>query len=285
MNRIRAGYALSRNPMNSAHLSRIPLTPDVIDCIVFWTKDAQNMLHYLPELDRPGYKYCFLFTLTPYGRDIEPGLRDKADIESTFIELSKLIGKERVVWRYDPVILNGTLDIAYHKAHFERLCDSLAGYTNSVIISFVDMYPKLKTSLVREVTDDEIAELSAFIGKTAKEHNLLISACCENADLTRFGIKRTGCINKAWIEAVCGYRLDIPQDKNQRKGCGCVQSIDIGTYNTCPAGCVYCYANNGSAAAHKRHSLHDPESGLLYGSIHEGEKINDRNVKSNKILK
>jgi hypothetical protein len=151
--------------MNSAQLSRIPLTPDIVDCIVFWTKDAQNLLQYLPELDRLGYSYCFLFTLTPYDKAIEPGVRDKPEIEETFMELSKRIGKERLVWRYDPVILNSAIDMAYHKTHFERMCAKLAGYTDTVIISFVDMYSKLKTELIREIREDEIQELSVLYRK------------------------------------------------------------------------------------------------------------------------
>jgi Domain of unknown function (DUF1848). len=270
--------------MNRVQLSRVSLTPDIVDCVVFWTKDALNMLPYLPELDSLGFKnkYCFLFTLTPYDAVLEPGLRKKTGIEDTFIELSGLIGRERVVWRYDPIVLNASLDTEYHKAQFERLCGRLSGYTDTVIISFVDMYNKLKTNLVREITADEMGELSAFIGKTAKEHGLHTSACCERYDLAVFGIERTGCINKAWLERICGCRLNIKPDKNQRDGCGCAESIDIGAYDTCPAGCIYCYANNGLPAAQRRHNRHDPNGGLLAGIVGDSEKITDRKVKSHK---
>ena len=109
MNRFRAGYALARNPMNHAQLARVPLTPDVVDCVVFWTKDAANLLPCLGELDEHGYAYYFQFTLTPYDRALEPNLRGKAEIAATFRALSKRIGSRRVVWRYDPVILNDLL--------------------------------------------------------------------------------------------------------------------------------------------------------------------------------
>lgn len=201
INRLKAGYALSRNPMNHAQLSKISLSPDVVDCIVFWTKDALNFMPHLTTIDDMGYKYYFQFTLTPYDSTIEKNLCDKADIENTFIKLSQTIGKERVLWRYDPIVVNDTLAVEYHKEQFARLCDKLHPYTESVTISFVDTYAKLKTNLIREITDDEIAELSAYIGQTAKNYGLTAKACCEKTDLTVYGIERASCIDKAVIMA------------------------------------------------------------------------------------
>jgi len=282
MNRLRAGYVLTRNPMNHAQLSKIPLSPDIVDCIVFWTKDADNMLPHLEELDVQGYNYYFQFTLTPYGNDIECNFRPKPEIEDTFITLSKRIGRERVVWRYDPIILNDTLTIAYHKIQFIRMCEKLSSFTDTVTISFVDMYPKLKTTLIRPITDEEIVEIASFIDKTAKEHDLRVVACCEKADLTGYGIERASCIDKARIEAVCGCSFKVSGDKNQRSDCGCCESIDIGAYNTCLNGCVYCYANDSPATTKHRHDSHDPKSELLIGSVLDGEKITERKVKSDK---
>jgi hypothetical protein len=283
MNRLKAGYVLTRNPMNHA-ISKITLSPDSADCIVFWTKDAANIMPNLNAIDNMGYKYYFQFTLTPYNRDIEKNLREKADIENTFIELSRRIGKERVLWRYDPVILNETLTIAYHIEHFTRLCDLLHEYTESVTISFVDIYSKLKTNLIRKITDDEIAELGIFIGQTSKNYGLSAKACSEKTDLTAYGIKKASCIDKAVIEKICGCPLDLKADKNQRDGCGCYESIDIGAYNTCLNGCVYCYANDSTATTERRHGSHDPDGELLVGTIKSDEKIIERKVKSNKQI-
>ena len=239
-NRIRAGYVLTRNPMNHAQLSKIPLSSEVVDCIVFWTKDAANILPYLGELDAFGYNYYFQFTLTPYDRTLEPNLRPKPEIETTFTRLSKRIGRECVVWRYDPIILNDTLlDIAYHKAQFARMCGKLSPFTDTVVISFVDMYTKLKTPLIRPITEVEIAELSAFIGKTAKQYGIRAVACSESGDLSGYGIEKSACIDRGRIERLIGCPLDIKNDKNQRANCGCCESIDIGAYNTCMNGCVY----------------------------------------------
>jgi len=282
MNRIKAGYALTRNPMNHAQLSRLALSPEIVDCIVFWTKDAKNIMPHLDTLDGMGYKYYFQFTLTPYDRTLEHKLRDKAEIEDTFLELSKQIGKQRVLWRYDPIIFNDTLDIAYHRKQFERMCDKLADYTETVTISFVDMYPKLKTNLIREITADEIIELSIFIGKTAKEHGLRIVACCEKIGLTQYGIEKASCIDKTTLEKACGCTLNILSGKNQRPDCGCMESVDIGAYNTCLNGCVYCYANDNSATIERRHNSHNPKNELLIGTVADAKKIIERKVKSHR---
>lgn len=282
MNRIRAGYVLTRNPMNHAQLSKIPLSPQIVDCIVFWTKDALNMLPHLDELDRLCYTYYFQFTLTPYGHVLEQNLRPKKDILETFISLSRRIGRERVVWRYDPIVLNDELDISYHKAAFHRLAEKLSPFTDTVVISFADMYPKLKDAPLRPIAPDEIVELSGMIGKTAGEYGLRAAVCCEQDDLAKYGIGRSSCIDKERIEKILGCSLNLRKDKNQREGCGCAESIDIGAYNTCMNGCVYCYANNSLPAVRRRWEAHDPEGELLTGSAEKNEKVTERKAESNK---
>lgn len=276
MNRIRAGYALVRNPINAAQLFRVPLSPDVVDCIVFWTKDPTPFLTSLDELEARGYRFYFQFTLTPYGRAIEPGVRRKSELEQTFAVLSKKVGRGRVVWRYDPIILNDEMDIAYHKAQFVRLCERLSPYTDTVTMSFVDLYSKLKTPLIRAITQHEQVELARFIGDTAASFHLRAVACSETADLAPYGIERASCIDRRRIERICGAPLKVTPDKNQRKSCGCLESIDIGAYNTCVNGCIYCYANNGTARAEKRFAAHDPESELLCGVITNCADGNER---------
>ncbi|MHB8062873.1 MAG: DUF1848 domain-containing protein [Ruminiclostridium sp.] len=283
MNRINAGYVLNRNPINHAQISKIPLSPDVVDCIVFWTKDARNIIDKLNVLDSLGYNYYFQFTLTPYNKSIEKGLRDKADIEDTFITLSKTIGKSRVLWRYDPIVVNDTLNISYHKKQFTRMCEKLCDHTESVTISFVDIYPKLKSQLIREISEDEMAELSTFIGEKANAYGLTAKACCEKTDLSRYGIAKATCIDKDVIERIYSTYLNIKPDKNQRDSCGCYESIDIGAYNTCKNGCIYCYASNSELSIKNNCNKYNPTSELLIGEVLDGEKVIDRKVNSNKI--
>lgn len=282
MNRLRAGYVLTRNPMNHAQLSRIPLSPEIVDCIVFWTKDAVNFLPHLDELDRMGYAYYVQHTLTPYGRDLERNLRPKSMIEDTFLDLSKRIGQERVIWRYDPIILNDSVDIAWHKAQFCRMCEKLSGYTDTVTISFVDLYAKLHTPLIREIEPAERNELASFMAACAGEYGLTLVACCEDPGLADYGIGQASCIDKNRIEKIIGCPLDVKQDKNQRRACGCYESIDIGVYDTCMNGCVYCYANRNNSIARRNNQLYDPGSPILCGSVCSGERITDRKVSSNR---
>lgn len=280
LRRMRDGYALTRNPMNHAQLYRVPLTPDIVDAIVFWTKDPAPMLPYLSELDRYEIPYLFQFTLTPYGRSLEPGLRDKSEICGTFRELSDRIGKGRVLWRYDPIILNETMDIAWQKERFSRYCDILASGTSRVTISFLDLYPKLHSPLLREITQAEMCELAALFAEIAGQYGLPVYACSEAINLQPYGIKPSACIDREVIESLCGCPLRIPRDPGQRKYCGCAASVDIGAYDTCTNGCVYCYANHGSAAAARRKAQHDPASPLLFGGVQPGETIIPRKVQS-----
>ena len=299
MNRIRAGYAVVRNPMNPGQLGRIALTPDVVDCIVFWSKDPAPLMPYLKELDARGYRYYFQFTLTPYGKNLEPGLRDKKEIEDCFRELARRVGSERIIWRYDPVVVNEVLDLNYHKKEFERLCRELQGCMRSITISFVDMYTKLgreKTPAyekeeeealrsraekqLRPVTEEEMEELAAFFSHTASARGLSVNACCEGKDLVPFGVGRASCIDKAVIEDITGGKLKLKPDKGQRKGCGCYESIDIGAYNTCRNGCIYCYANHSPKSLEENLRKADRQGELLVGSVRDGEKVTVRKTAS-----
>ena len=282
INRLYEGYVLTRNPMNHSQVSKIPLSPEVIDCIVFWTKDPKNIMAKLKLLDAMKYNYCFQFTVTPYGKDIERNLREKIEIEDTFLALSDTIGKERVLWRYDPIIINNRLTVNYHKEQFMRLCDKFYNHTENVTISFVDTYRKLQTNVIVPIDTVQMTELGEFIGQTAKNYGLTAKACCEDIDLTTFGIEKASCIDKAIIEKVCGYELDIKADKNQRKNCGCVESIDIGTYNTCLNGCVYCYANYSEKSIQANARRHNTKSKMLNDDLKGDEKVTERKVQLNK---
>lgn len=276
MNRIKDGYAVMQNPMNAGQYFRIPLTSDVVDCIVFWTKDPLPAIKWLPALEEMGYPFYFQFTLTPYGKALEKNLRPKMEIEDTFLKLSGMIGKEKIVWRYDPVILKDELTVSWHKKEFLRMCQRLEGAADTVTISFVDLYPKLRTKALRAISKDEMGEIGAFMGETAKRFGMRAVACCEGMDLTAYGIEKAACIDQRKIEKIFGCSLNIPKDRNQRANCGCCQSVDIWAYNTCLNGCVYCYANTGDAAAAIRYDLHDPMGEMLCGKVPDGIVLLER---------
>ncbi len=263
MNRLRAGYVLVRNPFNSKKITRVPLTAKQTDCIVFWTKDPAPLLPHLDEIERMGHRFYFQFTLTPYGRELEPGLRDKAEIVRTFCELGRRVGRERLVWRYDPILLGDGIDTAYHRSRFLRLCDILAPYTDTVTVSFVDIYKKLRNPAFRPPTQDETNELAANIGRVAADHGLRAAGCCEDVRLADFAIDRASCIDPKRIQKLTGRPPDSERDRGQRPGCGCCSSVDIGAYDSCVNGCAYCYATKDHAAARRRFELGDVRCELL----------------------
>jgi hypothetical protein len=238
-----------RNPVNPKIVSELSLEPDLIDCIVFWTKDPRNFLRRLPEIDALGHRYYFQFTLTPYDSSIERNL-DKTKIVETFIALSERLGKERVIWRYDPILINDTFTLPRHLEQFEMLCRSLCNYTEKCVISFIDQYPFLKTSFaehsIREPSGEEIAALAEGLSALAKKHGLSLAACCEKADLDAYGIARSKCIDGDLIERLFNRKIPQKKDPSQRQNCGCCASRDIGVYNTCLHDCVYCYAKRGA---------------------------------------
>lgn len=240
--RIKEGYCLVRNPFNSHQVSKIDLSTDVVDCIVFWTKDVSPMIDKLYLIK--DYKYYFQFTINSYGEDIENVIsKRKEKIIYSFKRLSDKIGNEKVLWRYDPIILSDKYSIDYHKKHFEYLIKELHNYTKKCIISFVDIYKKIENKIkdINIKKDDEhIFELSSFISDIAKYYNITVEACCE--DLPNIG--KSKCIDENLISKIVGYNIKAKKDKNQRLNCGCVESIDIGAYNTCLSDCIYCYANS-----------------------------------------
>ncbi|NLZ83374.1 MAG: DUF1848 domain-containing protein, partial [Clostridiales bacterium] len=144
IDKINQGYLYVMNPFNRKQVSKIILSPDKVDCFVFWTKNAGPLMDKLHLLDERGYKYYFQFTITPYEGDIEPGIRNKDEVLVTFIELSQRIGKDKLVWRYDPILLSNKYNKEYHYTVFEEYCRRLGASTDKCVISFLDMYTKTK---------------------------------------------------------------------------------------------------------------------------------------------
>lgn len=282
MNRIREGYVLVRNPMNRRRISRIPLHREVVDCLVFWTKNPAAFLAKLPALK--DWNCYFQFTLTPYDRSIEPFVPRKQQIIADFIRLAALIGKQRVIWRYDPILLTDQIDVAYHVKHFEYLARQLADCTEKCVVSFVAEYPKkrqnFKKGRIRPPGLPEKLSIAKSIAEICAAFDIVPESCAQDIDLDELGIHHGKCIDDRLIERILGVGLDIEKDKGQRKSCGCVASIDIGQYNTCLHNCVYCYANFGHAAAANNARRHSGDSSLLIGDIEPGDKVTDRKAES-----
>lgn len=265
--------------MNPRQISKIDLNPQVVDCIVFWTKNPEPMLARLDELQ--DYSYYFQFTLTGYGKDMERNLPDKKKkLIPTFQRLSEKIGSKRVIWRYDPIIFTDKYTPEYHLKAFRQIAEALRGHTEKCVISFVDMYAGIRKSMdsinAYELERPLLMEFSSQLAGIAKRSGMEIGSCAEAIDLETCGISHNCCIDPNLIEEMIGCRIAAGKDKNQRAECGCAESIDIGTYNTCKNGCLYCYANHSV----KNFAGYDPASPLLCGSVREEDKVTERAVKS-----
>lgn len=282
-NRIKAGYVYVRNPMNPHRISEVSLSPDVVEGIVFWTKNPTHMLNRLDLLK--DYTYYFQFTLNPYSSDVEKNVPSKSEvIIPTFQKLSSAIGKERVIWRYDPILLSEKYTLQYHIKYFRKLCDKLTDYTEKCTISFIDIYKNIHQQIsslgITALSHDQIEELMGQFSEIAKDHGIYIDTCAEEIDLDQFGIKHASCIDAHRLERIGNYKLNIKRDPNQRAACSCVASVDIGAYNTCKNGCVYCYANFNQALVNNCFDKHNAASPLLYGEVSTDDVIRPREPKS-----
>jgi hypothetical protein len=274
--------------MNFHQISRINLAPEVVDGIVFWTKNPLPMLDRLDELK--DYVYYFQFTLTSYGKDVEPNLPNKPDvIISAFKKLSDLISADRVIWRYDPIFISKKYPLEYHINAFEKIAKELHDYTRKVTISFIDedyrgVKDNIKELALLNFSSTAQMELSFQLAEIARNFGLSVDTCAEQIDLQQYGIEHARCIDDRLLAKLIDCRLNIEKDKTQRLECGCVTSIDIGMYNTCKNGCRYCYANYSKNAVEGNFAKHNSISPLISGEVGDDDKINDRNVKTYRNL-
>ena len=280
MNRLRAGFVLVRNPYRPELVTRYELNPDVVDCIAFCTKNPSPMLKYLDAL-KIFHQYWFV-TITPYGKDIEPNVPPKEDVMRDFTALSKAVGINCVGWRYDPIFIDNIYTLERHIADFEQMCKMLSGYTKVCVISFIDLYEKVKRNFpqAKEVTQSERIAIAKAFAKIAQTHGITIKACAEGNDLAPYGADCSGCMTRETFETAVGCRLNIPNRKSARAECNCVLGTDIGAYDTCGHLCRYCYANYNHENVVKNMRLHDPNSPLLVGKLNEGEVIHQAKQES-----
>ncbi len=281
--RFREGYLCVRNPMNHHQVSRVALNPDVIDCIVFWTKNPIPMFPLLHEFDR--YPYYFQFTLTGYGRDVEPGLPDKKNILiPAFQELARRIGADRMIWRYDPVFLTDRYSVDYHERAFGQIAEALEGMTRRVVISFLDEYEKtrrnMKGTRMETLSEEKMKLAAERFALIARKHGMEIRTCAEEVDLSEYGIAHGACIDREYIEGLLGCRLRGGKDHGQRAACGCMESVEAGTYHTCRNGCTYCYANFSTERVRAGIRAYDPDSPILCGKLEPGDVVTERKMRS-----
>lgn len=274
-NRLREGFVCVRNPYNPQQVSRYRLDPSVVDVIGFCTKNPEPMFPYM-DLLRDYGQYWFV-TITPYGRDIEPNVPDKHHLLDVFRRLSDTVGVNAIGWRYDPIFLSERYTADYHLRAFEQIASALDGYTKTAVISFIDLYPKVRRNFpkVREVPGEARLTLGKEMIRLAQAHGMVLKPCAEGDDLAAYGADCGGCMRISDYEYAIGKRLVVPKRKGARAQCACYLACDIGAYNTCKHLCKYCYANAEVSNVLSQSRLHDPNSPFLIGNYREGDRVHD----------
>ena len=279
-NRLREGFVCVRNPYDPGQVSRYRLDPAVVDVIGFCTKNPAPMFPYMDLLSDYG-QYWFV-TITPYGRDIEPNVPDKHRLIDDFRTLSGIVGIRSAGWRYDPVFISDRYTEEYHLRAFEQIASALDGCTETAVISFIDLYPKVRRNFpeVKEVTKEQRLRLGREFIRIAAAHGMTLRPCAEGDELAPYGADCSGCMKISDYEKAIGRRLNAPARKGARAECACYLACDIGAYNTCRHLCRYCYANAEPAEVLAQSRLHDPKSPLLIGHLRNDDRIHDVPQKS-----
>ena len=274
-NRLKEGFVCVRNPYNPQQVSRYRLDPSVVDCIGFCTKNPAPMFPYMDLLKAYG-QYWFV-TITPYGKDIEPNVPEKRRLLEDFRTLSRTVGADAVGWRFDPIFLSEKYTAQYHLHAFEQIAAALEGFTKTAVISFIDLYPKVKRNFpeAREVPMDRRLALGREMVKIAAAHGMTLKPCAEGDALAPYGADTGGCMRLSDYEKAIGKRLNAPKRRGARAECACYLACDIGAYNTCRHLCRYCYANAEPSKVLAQSRLHDPASPFLIGGYREGDQIHD----------
>lgn len=280
LERLKAGYSVWVNPFNQ---ERYRVSFADTRMIVFWSKNPAPMLERLDEVESLGFKqYYFQFTLNDYVTEgLEPNVPPVAERIDTFRHLARRIGKERVIWRFDPLLLSNYLTVDVLLEKIASIGHELQGATEKLVFSFADIqaYRKVGKNLsgtnCREFSSEEKIEFAKGLRDVNLSLGLEMATCAEDIDLSEYGIKHNKCVDDdlmvrlfhddaklmdfigAEYDMIDGWTIKKSRkDKGQRKACGCIVSKDIGAYNTCPHLCRYCYANYSDAAVMSNYGNH-----------------------------
>lgn len=281
LNRFKEGYVYVRNPLFPTKVTRYELTPDKIDVVLFCSKNYAPILPRLHEItDR--FNTYFYYTITAYGKDIEPGVPSIEDSIETLIQLSKEVGKEKVTWRYDPILFTDKYTLEVHRKTFEYMAKRLSPYIDRCIFSFVELYKKLEKNMPELIpmSEENKIELASMLGSIAKKYGIKIQTCGTNGDYTEFGIEKSGCATLELLGKANHLQFKDMKHKGLRAGCHCIESRDIGAYDTCLNGCKYCYANQSPKKAFDNYPYHHPDSPILLGEIIDSDTITEGCQKS-----
>ena len=281
MRRLKEGYVYTRNPLFPKKVSKIDLNPDKVDCLLFCSKNYKPILNYIDEINQKYHIICH-YTITTYGKDVEPNVPSIDESIRTLIELSKLVGKEKVIWRYDPLLLTANYTVDDLIQTYEYIASRVHNHINRAIFSFVEMYKRLEYNMPEIIlfTEEDKIKLVKEIGKISKKYDIYVQTCGTDANYEEYGVHRSGCTTKEVLESANHVEYKPQKEAHMRKGCHCIATRDIGAYNTCLNGCKYCYANKRPTTAIENYRLHDVNSPILIGYIQEDDIISEADQKS-----
>lgn len=271
MNRIRAGFAHYRNPFGGK-MCEVSLRPDDVMAFVFWSRNYAPLLQYLPELDDLSYGAYFHYTLTDFGLPLEPYTPSTAQVIEVFHQLARRYSPRHVLWRFDPLIYSQTMANNYFVKKFTNLAQQLQGATQRCYISFADFYRKLDKTLrplvrqgfkFHEPSLQEKIDLIGQFVEIGREYGIRIYACCEQDILQVPDVEQAHCIDPVLLHELFPQKFRSLKPASTREGCGCFASRDIGAYETCIHGCVYCYANSSHKKALARFKAHKSQQTSL----------------------
>ena len=272
INRYKEGYVDVRNPFNPKLVSRINFKN--VDLILFCTKNPIPILDKLKYIDKP---ILFHVTLTPYKKDIEPNVLPKGLLIESVKKISKIIGIDNIIVRYDPIFLNDKYTVSYHVKAFDKLCTLLNGHVKKIIVSFIDDYKNVKANLkllkLRDFTDNDYKVIGEEFSSIAKMHNMTVQTCFEEHNLVEYGFIKKDCVD---FNLAFKKTNKTNFKKWKARGCNCVEMVDIGVYNSCKHYCKYCYANYDEEKVEENFNNHYKDSSLLVGKIEKDDIIKVR---------
>jgi hypothetical protein len=281
MERVKEGFAGYVNPF-SGKKHMVSLKPDEVICFVFWSKNFSPFMDKLPVLEKKGYKFYFNYTVNGYPKAFEPDVPELRKLVGNLQMLSDRYSPEHINWRYDPIVISDVTDYDFHLEQFSRLASELNGYVKRCYFSFVNRYGKVIRnfeSLQREqglqITEpdtDKKVQFAVKLAEIAARHGITIYTCCGDY-LLGGPIKKSRCIDGDIINRLFFNDSRRFKQKPTRKECGCTESYDIGAYDTCPHGCVYCYANAEKTNAGAAFENHDRQSAFLGRAKEEYENV------------
>jgi hypothetical protein len=274
LNRLRAGFCRTVNPY-SGETARVDLSRDAVDGFVFWTKNLGPFLTCLEEVHDHGYPFFVQYTINAYPHSLEFSVVDPQRSLENAKRLAADYGPHTVVWRYDTIILSSLTPADFHLQNFETLARAMRGATNEVIISFAQIYKKTLRNMnwaaekFRFSWEDPKPEvklkLATQIAEIAKSYGMQFSVCAQPEFLVA-GACEARCIDASRLSRISGTPISA-REKGNRDGCRCAASKDIGEYDTCPHGCVYCYAVRNRSLAQRRYKSHNPEGEFLFEPV------------------